>query len=87
MKAINLAKYVINYSIKMSYPVSNLQLQKILYFLNLFFCKKYGDFLIDDNFEAWKYGPVISEVYQEYSIYGGNAITIRQDGEDGEMII
>ncbi|MCY4674909.1 MAG: DUF4065 domain-containing protein [Bacteroidetes bacterium] len=32
--------------------------------------------LIDEEVEAWKYGPVISSVYHRFKFYGGNAIDI-----------
>ena len=46
MKALDLAKYVILISYQTGYPVSNLQLQKILYFANMFYIKKNNKSLI-----------------------------------------
>lgn len=34
-----------------------------------------GSPLFDDDFEAWKYGPVIPSVYRRFSLYGGMKIT------------
>lgn len=71
MKALDLAKYILK---KSSKSRSNLELQKTLYFVNLGFIKHTGDFLIDEDFEAWRFGPVLRNVYLEYKNYGANSI-------------
>lgn len=55
-------------------PFTDLKLQKALYFLWAYYSAMYGDSDMDEypselfkaNFEAWKYGPVISNVYRDY---------------------
>lgn len=79
MKALDLAKYIILDSAKIGYPVSNLQLQKVLYFTNMFYISKNDTNLIDEPFEAWQFGPVIREIYDEYSINGSNRIYLEND--------
>lgn len=79
MKALDLAKYIILDSAKIGYPVSNLQLQKVLYFTNMFYISKNDTNLIDEPFEAWQFGPVIREIYDEYSINGSNRIYLEED--------
>lgn len=62
------ADYVIKKSNKLGHPVSNLMLQKVMYFLNVQYLLENGESLIDDdNFERWDYGPVLRSVYFEYS--------------------
>lgn len=80
MKALDVAAYIINLCIDEGNPVSNLQLQKIMYFTNSFYLKNNGKQLItDEPFEAWQFGPVIDNVYHKYSIYGGNPIINKQN--------
>lgn len=74
---IDIAKYVINKSIELGSPISNLKLQKILYFIQ-------GKFLSDlkkpaflEDIEAWKHGPVVPEVYYEFNKYIANKITCK----------
>ena len=43
-------------------PVSNLKLQKILYYAQAAFLVKNRQ-LFDDEISAWKYGPVVEHVY------------------------
>lgn len=78
MKALDLAKYIIIKSNEFKTPISNLQLQKILYFINLVYLKRTNRFLIDkdESFYAWRHGTVNEDVYREYSIYGGDKIPI-----------
>ena len=73
------ANYAVDYCAnvrKPSRPISNLQLQKMLFLIQCDYCSATnGDFLFDDDFEAWKYGPVVPSVYREFSIWGGLPIT------------
>lgn len=73
-KALDIAKYVVDYSFDRKKTVSNLRLQKILYFIQ-------AEFLVSKNipcfFEdiyAWSLGPVVPEVYREYKIFGSASI-------------
>lgn len=57
-------------------PLTNLKLQKILYFIQGWTVSGVGagDALIDDTFEKWKFGPVIREVYREFKSEGANEL-------------
>lgn len=70
--------------------LTNLKLQKMLYFAQVEHLKKYGEPLFDDPIEAWKYGPVIPAIYEWLKDCGAYQITrfdIETDtnGVDGEM--
>lgn len=79
--ALDIAKYTINKCIKLKRPVSNLQLQKILYYIQGEYMKKNcGRPLFNDNIEAWRYGPSIPNVYYEYNIYSSSEIIDKQQG-------
>lgn len=67
--AIDVAKYVINKCNKIKNPISNLQLQKILYYIQGNFLAKFDRKLFDEDIEAWKYGPVVKDVYYEFNKY------------------
>lgn len=79
MKSVDVAKNIINYCISIKKPITNLHLQKTLYFLDIYHLVNYKTRLIDESFEAWKMGPVISEVYYEFSYSGANPITTIQE--------
>ncbi|MFP6060609.1 Panacea domain-containing protein [Helicobacter pylori] len=71
VNTLELAKYILKHSNK---ELSNLELQKTLYFTELDYIKKFDKHLVSDDFEAWKYGPVAREVYYKYRNYGANPI-------------
>lgn len=71
--ALEIARYIINYANSHDMIISNLKLQKILYFVQLeFLLNKKTCF--EDNIEAWDFGPVIPSVYHEFKQYGAFAI-------------
>lgn len=73
--ASELSRYVVGKCAREGKPVSNLQLQKMLYFLQSVYCRATkGSLVFPDQFEAWPYGPVIASVYREFSKYGGDVI-------------
>ena len=78
-KALDVAKYVVDYCTKQNKSISNLKLQKMLYFLWIDYYKITKEYLFEENIYAWPFGPVISDVYYEYCSYAGNPITKTYD--------
>lgn len=72
----DVACYVVDKCYKDDNPVSNLQLQKILYFLQLFFVEVFGVLMFPEEFEAWPYGPVMPSVYRRFLRFGGAPIEV-----------
>lgn len=72
---LDIARFIIDFCYSYGRPVSNLELQKILYFLQVAYMRhNNGRELISDDFCAWQYGPVIPSVYSIFSAYGGALI-------------
>lgn len=81
--ALDVANYVIesSYTFKERYakdkeacldarmPMTNLRLQKILYYIQGEHYREYGTPLFEEDFYAWQYGPVVPEVYRAFSSY------------------
>lgn len=67
----DVSHYIIVYSNERDYGVSNLKLQKLLYFVQAFFLINDFPPCFDEKIEAWDFGPVVPEVYREYKRYGG----------------
>jgi uncharacterized phage-associated protein len=59
--------------------ISNLKLQKLLYYAQGFHLALYDQPLFPESIEAWTHGPVVPEVFQAYKIYGSGAIPIPED--------
>lgn len=72
-RALDIAKYVITKCTNDGCPISNLQLQKILYNLQKAFLKMNSQ-LFPDRIEAWQWGPVVPDVYNIYCVYGSMKI-------------
>ena len=85
--ASDLAKYIIyECSNERQNPISNLQLQKILYYIQGYFYKRFDIPAFEDKISCWTFGPVVPEVYFEYNIYGANKITNYLDEDSDEII-
>lgn len=54
--------------------MTNLRLQKLLYFAQGWSLARYGRPLFNAPIVAWKYGPVVQEVYKRYNANSGNGI-------------
>lgn len=76
--AMEIAQYVINYCIDRQKPISNLKLQKLLYYIQAAFLVHNDRPCFEDNIENWRHGPVVSKVYSEYRKYCNSDICERQ---------
>lgn len=73
MEALNVANYIIdNWSDK--FEITNLKLNKLVYYSQVESLRKYNHPLFDDIIEAWQYGPVEPAVYRAFSSNGRNCI-------------
>lgn len=54
--------------------LSNLKLQKLLYYAQGFYLALYDKPLFEDRIEAWTHGPVVPVVYHNYKKYGSDAL-------------
>lgn len=90
-EAIELAKYIVTKCVKDKEPISNLQLQKILFFIQKSFLQDYDRTAFDDVIEAWQFGPVVPEVYYRFCGYGAMPISMEYEHDeiniDDEYII
>lgn len=68
------ANYVIEHAHKHNQIITNLHLQKILYFLQAATLVEFESPIIKGDFSKWNYGPVMREVYSAYKDYGSAPI-------------
>ena len=59
--------------------ITNLKLQKVLYFTQAYYLSKQNKPLFSDEIEAWEYGPVIPKVYKRYKENKSNPIINDED--------
>lgn len=55
--------------------LSNLQLQKLIYIAHGYLLGWVGEPLIRDDVQAWKYGPVLPEVYKNFKDNGRSKVS------------
>lgn len=79
---LDIAIYTINYSHEKSASITNLKLQKILYYTQAAFLVEKGMRCFEAAIMAWAFGPVIPEVYQEYKRYGREEIPTQRSREE-----
>lgn len=71
--ALDVAKWILNYNqwqVDNSGAdlISNLKLQKLLYYAQGCYLALYDEKLFKDDIVAWQHGPVVEVVYHEYKI-------------------
>lgn len=54
--------------------MSNMKLQKMLYYVQGFHLAYFNEALFDEEIEAWMYGPVVPSIYEKYKKYNKSGI-------------
>lgn len=54
--------------------ITNLKLNKLLYYAQGCYLARTGKPLFSDAIEAWQYGPVVPDIYKKYRVCGRNPI-------------
>jgi uncharacterized phage-associated protein len=69
-----IANLLLQYGRDEGLPLSNLSLQKVLYFAHGLFLSRYDRPLVDGYFEAWENGPVHPLIYHAFKHFGSSPI-------------
>ena len=85
MRAMEIANALLEISQSEGLPISNLHLQKMLYYAQGFSYAFDHRELFEDDFEAWKDGPVIPKVYNEFRRYGASPVAPTEAGALGHI--
>lgn len=82
------AYYLINKFNENEQDVTNMQIQKLMYFFEAYYMNVYSvDKLYNCNFCAWAFGPVAIPLYKEFRKFGNNKIELTKDNiKDGNNI-
>ncbi|HSW94311.1 MAG TPA: type II toxin-antitoxin system antitoxin SocA domain-containing protein [Gammaproteobacteria bacterium] len=81
------SEYIIWYFQEHGEPLTNLKLQKLLYYAQGWHLALYDKPLFDSPIEAWVHGPVAPDFYHEYKKYKHQPITKQQTKPDLDKII
>ena len=74
MDAKTVANYMIYIMSDAFDDLTNMKINKLLYYAQGHYLNKFGKPLFDDKIEAWDHGPVVPAVYHAYKGYGDNPI-------------
>lgn len=80
--AIDVAKHTLNHVDRLEKNITNLKLQKILYYIQAQSLKQNDKPLFSNPIEAWRHGPVVRSVYNYYREYTNRPITELEDTWD-----
>jgi len=72
--ALAVANYLIKHAESKGERMSPMKLQKLVYYANGWYLAIKDEPLIDEQVEAWSYGPVIRSLYREFRGYGNRDI-------------
>lgn len=71
------ANFVLDFCEVRNRNITNLSLQKIVYFCHVWSLIKRQKPLVKHQFEAWQYGPVLQYLYREFRAYDSSPIAAR----------
>ena len=73
--AMQIAAEVVRQYHEKGKSITNLKLQKVLYYIQVKCLQKNGVPAFEDNIEAWRHGPVVRDVYNAFCAYIANPIS------------
>lgn len=72
-------KIILNIDSEHGDIISNLKLQKLLYYIQGYHLAFFNEKLFDENLEAWTYGPVVPNVYHRFKENGALGIILNKE--------
>ena len=74
-RAMAVANYFLKLAFEEDQRITHMKLQKLVFLTHAWCLAIYNEPLIIERVEAWRHGPVISNLYHEFKIYGRNPIS------------
>jgi uncharacterized phage-associated protein len=72
-----IANFALDFASSRGLNLTNVTINKIIFFLHAWYLAKTGKPLVSAKVEAWDYGPVFRELYSEFKHLGKRPITVR----------
>lgn len=69
-KSLAIANGLIQLALQHGNPPTQMKLQKLMFFAHGWNLALYNAPLVDEQFQAWPYGPVIPSVYHQFKAFG-----------------
>ena len=74
INVLSLSNHIISLFEANEQRITNLKLQKILYYVQGYFFKKFDTEAFPEEIYCWQYGPVVPIAYYEYNIFGSRPL-------------
>jgi uncharacterized phage-associated protein len=74
--AASVANEFLSHSFRDKRPITPMKMQKLVYFAHGYTLVECDRPLVDEAFEAWKFGPVLPSLYHECKKYGNRPIRV-----------
>jgi uncharacterized phage-associated protein len=65
--------------------ISGFKLQRLLYYAQGTFMALKNEMMFEDDFRAWKYGPIIESIYEDYIYYATFPIVFDENYSDADI--
>lgn len=75
--ARGIANFILDRGLAHNIGVTNMAMNKVLFFAHAWFLGTANRPLVIQTFEAWQHGPVVQDIYHAFKKFGDNAITER----------
>jgi len=82
VKAIDVAKLFLGWATRDGDLITNLKLQKLLYYAQAWYLVNSRRRLYEDKIEAWEFGPVIRSLYSKWKRHGNSPIPYKLIGNE-----
>jgi uncharacterized phage-associated protein len=79
--ATTIAKWFIAWAEAEDAEITNLKLQKLLYYAQGHHLAIYGEPLFSDPIQAWSHGPVVKDVYHQVKHFGRGVVELPPDDD------
>lgn len=79
MDVLQLAEYGIRRASSQETPITNLKLQKTLYYLQGYSLRCFDEPAFKEEIRSWQYGPVSPTAYFAYSHYGASPLEMNEE--------
>ena len=70
----SISNYVLDIAERERRVMSNLSINKVVYFMYCYYLLEFKESLVSAKIEAWDYGPVFRELYREFKVFGEKPI-------------
>lgn len=77
----DLAILIVGFCKDSRFDMTNLRLQKLLFFLSYDYYSQEKHLLFEEKFKAYKFGPVLESVYFSLRSFGRSSIVLGSEGE------